>query len=199
MSFSASLERHRRSLLTIAFALGLAGIFAAISLPVGLFPVTSFPRIRIEVDAGSMPARQTLVEVTQPLEQVARAVPGAQEVTSTTSRGVGGDLRQFPLGLDMNQALLRVGRGVRADAARSASGTSYDAIQMSPNVLMPFVSYALISETVSPSDAAPAGAVPDRPAAHGHPGYPTRRRARRSDARRSQVSVDSAIGCAPMA
>ena len=65
MSFSASLERHRRSLLTIAFALALAGIFAAISLPVGLFPVTSFPRIRIEVDAGSMPARQMLVEVTR--------------------------------------------------------------------------------------------------------------------------------------
>ncbi len=31
-------------------------------------------------------------------------------------------------------------------------GTSYDIIQMSPNVIMPFVSYALISKSVSPSD-----------------------------------------------
>ncbi|MGH8291023.1 MAG: efflux RND transporter permease subunit [Steroidobacteraceae bacterium] len=86
MSFSAWIERHRRSLLTVAFALALAGAFAAITLPVGLFPVTSFPRIRVEVDAGSMPAKQMLIDVTEPLEQVARAVPAAREVTSTTSR-----------------------------------------------------------------------------------------------------------------
>jgi len=68
MSFSAWVESHRRSLLTVVFALAVAGVFAAISLPVGLFPVTSFPRIRVEVDAGTMPARQMLVEVTEPLE-----------------------------------------------------------------------------------------------------------------------------------
>jgi multidrug efflux pump subunit AcrB len=152
MSFSASLERHRRSLLTIAFALGLAGIFAAISLPVGLFPVTSFPRIRIEVDAGSMPARQTLVEATEPLEQVARAVPGAQEVTSTTSRGSAEIFVNFPWGYDMNQALLAVDAAFAQQLPSLPPGTSYDIIQMSPNVIMPFVSYALISKSVSPSD-----------------------------------------------
>ncbi|HEV7139394.1 MAG TPA: efflux RND transporter permease subunit, partial [Steroidobacteraceae bacterium] len=87
MSFAGWIEQHRRSLLFVAFALAAAGIFAAISLPVGLFPVTSFPRIRVEINVGAMPARQMLVTVTEPLEQVARAVPGAQDVTSTTSRG----------------------------------------------------------------------------------------------------------------
>ena len=67
MSFAEWVERHRRSLLTVAFALALAGVYAAISLPVGLFPVTSFPRIRIEVSTGSMPARQMLIDVTEPL------------------------------------------------------------------------------------------------------------------------------------
>ncbi len=152
MSFSASLERHRRSLLTIAFALGLAGIFAAISLPVGLFPVTSFPRIRVEVDAGSMPARQMLVEATEPLEQVARAVPGAQDVTSTTSRGSAEIFVNFPWGYDMNQALLAVDAAFAQQLPSLPQGTSYDIIQMSPNVIMPFVSYALISKSVSPSD-----------------------------------------------
>ncbi|HEX4266944.1 MAG TPA: efflux RND transporter permease subunit [Steroidobacteraceae bacterium] len=152
MSFSTSLERHRRSLLTIAFALGLAGIFAAISLPVGLFPVTSFPRIRIEVDAGSMPARQMLVEATEPLEQVARAVPGAQEVMSTTSRGSAEIFVNFPWGYDMNQALLAVDAAFAQQLPSLPQGTSYDIIQMSPNVIMPFVSYALTSKSVSPSD-----------------------------------------------
>jgi multidrug efflux pump subunit AcrB len=152
MSFAAWIERHRRSLLTIAFALALAGVFAAISLPVGLFPITSFPRIRVEIDAGSMPARQMLVEVTEPLEQVARAVPGAQEVTSTTSRGSAEVFVNFPWGYDMNRALLAVDAAFAQELPSRPRGTSYDIIQMSPNVIMPFVSYALISKSVSPSE-----------------------------------------------
>jgi multidrug efflux pump subunit AcrB len=152
MSFSAWVERHRRSLLTVAFALALAGVFAAISLPVGLFPVTSFPRIRVEVDAGSMPAKQMLIDVTEPLERVARAVPGAEDVTSTTSRGSAEIFVNFPWGYDMNQALLAVDAAFAQELPSLPQGTSYDIIQMSPNVIMPFVSYALISKGVSPSD-----------------------------------------------
>src|SRR5579872_6054413 len=152
MSFAAWVEHHRRSLLTVAFALALAGVFAAISLPVGLFPVTSFPRIRVEIDAGSMPARQMLVEVTEPLEKVARAVPGAQEVTSTTSRGSAEVFVNFPWGYDMNQALLAVDAAFAQELPSLPQGTSYDIIQMSPNVIMPFVSYALVSKSISPSD-----------------------------------------------
>ena len=152
MSFSAWVESHRRSLLTVAFALALAGVFAAISLPVGLFPVTSFPRIRVEVDAGSMPAKQMLIDVTEPLEQVARAVPGAQDVTSTTSRGSAEIFVNFPWGYDMNRAVLAVDAAFAQKLPSLPQGTSYDIIQMSPNVIMPFVSYALVSKSVSPAD-----------------------------------------------
>ena len=50
MTFARVLESHRGALLSVAFALALAGLFAGDRLPVGLFPVTSFPRIRIEVE-----------------------------------------------------------------------------------------------------------------------------------------------------
>src|SRR6185437_457366 len=119
--------------------------------PVGLFPVTSFPRIRLEISAGSMPARQTLIEVTQPLEEAARAVPGAIDVVSTTSRGSAEIFVDFPWGSDMNQALLRVDAAIAQTLSDLPAGTSYDAIQMSPNVLMPFASYALVSDQVSPA------------------------------------------------
>ena len=65
------LERHRGALLCVAAALAMAGLMVGLSLPVGLFPITSFPRVRVEISAGSMPARQTLIEVTQPLEEAA--------------------------------------------------------------------------------------------------------------------------------
>ncbi|MDE2449411.1 MAG: efflux RND transporter permease subunit [Gammaproteobacteria bacterium] len=148
MSFSTWIERHRRSLLFVAFALALAGVFAAIRLPVGLFPITSFPRIRVEISVGAMPANQMLVDVTAPLEAVARAVPGAQNVTSTTSRGAAEIFVDFPWGFDMNQALLAVDAAFAQELPALPQGTTYDVIQMSPNIIMPFVSYALISKTV---------------------------------------------------
>jgi multidrug efflux pump subunit AcrB len=150
--FIRLLEGHRGPLLCVAFALALAGLFAGIELPVGLFPVTAFPRIRIELNAGSMPAKQMLIDVTQPLEKVARAVPRAINVVSTTSRGSAEIFVDFPWGSDMTEALLRVDTAFAQTQPDLPAGTTYDAIQMSPNVIMPFVSYALISDQVSPAD-----------------------------------------------
>ncbi len=151
MTFARFLERHRGPLLCVAVALGLAGLYAGSALPVSLFPVVSFPRIRIEVSTGSMPARQMLIDVTQPLEEVARAVPGAVEVVSTTSRGSAEIFVDFPWGSDMDQALLRVDSAFAQKLPELPAGTTYEAIQMSPNVLMPFVSYALVSDQIAPA------------------------------------------------
>ena len=149
--FARLLDHHRRPLLSVAVAVALAGLFVGIVLPVGLFPVTSFPRIRIEVSVGSMPSKQMLIDVTEPLEEVARAVPGAVDVVSTTSRGSAEIFVDFPWGFDMNQALLRIDAAFAQKLPDLPPGTAYDAIQMSPNAIMPFVSYALISTKESPA------------------------------------------------
>lgn len=151
MTLASWLHRYRLPVLCIAFLLTLAGLYAAVSLPVGLFPLTSFPRIRIEVNAGSMPAKQMLVDVTEPLEAAARAVSGAQNVSSTTSRGTAEIFVDFPWGSDMNRALLSVDSAFAQKLPNLPQGTTYDAIQMSPNVIMPFVSYALLSDQVPPT------------------------------------------------
>lgn len=151
MSLPSWLHQHRVPVLFVAFALTLAGIYAAISLPVGLFPVTSFPRIRIEVSSASMPARQMLVDVTEPLEVVARSVPGAVGVTSTTSRGSAQIFVNFPWGSDMNQALTSIDSAFARKVPDLPGGTGYSASQMSPNAVMPFVSYALLSDKISPA------------------------------------------------
>src|SRR6185312_9389752 len=92
------------------------------------------------------------VDVTQPLEQVGRAVSGAVYVESTTSRGSAEIFIDFPWGWDMQRALLAV-QGAFAQALPDLpQGTGFDVLQMSPTAIMPFVSYALISDTVSPSD-----------------------------------------------
>jgi multidrug efflux pump subunit AcrB len=146
MSLATWIEHHRRSLLFVAGALGLAGIYGGVTLPVGLFPVVQFPRIRVEIETGMMPARQMLVSVTEPLEEAARAVPGATGITSTTSRGAAQIFVEFPWGSDMRQALLGVDAAFAQKQPELPPGTRYQALQMSPNAIMPFVSYALISK-----------------------------------------------------
>lgn len=148
MNFVNWVESHRRSLLFVAFALTAAGIFAAVNLPIGLFPTVSFPRIRVELDCGTMPAKQMLVDITEPLEEVGRAVPGAVDVKSTTSRGSAEIFIDFPWGTDMRQALLNVDAAFAQKLPDLPSGTGYDALQMSPNAVMPFISFALISKEV---------------------------------------------------
>jgi multidrug efflux pump subunit AcrB len=152
MNYIAGLTRHARAILFVIFALAIAGVYAGVALPVGLFPVTSFPRIRIEISTGSMPAKQMLIDVTEPLEEAARAVPGAVDVTSTTSRGTAEIFVDFPWQADMNQALLATDAAFAQKLPDLPAGTSYDILQMSPNAIFPFVSYALISDQVSSAD-----------------------------------------------
>ena len=69
------LAAHRRSVLFLFAVATLAGLFAAVRLPVSLFPRIDFPRIVVSVDAGERPSDQMVVEVTRPLEQALRGVP----------------------------------------------------------------------------------------------------------------------------
>jgi len=152
MNFVDWIGRHRRVLLFVAFALTLAGVMAAITLPIQLFPTVNFPRIRVEVNSGEMPANTMLIKVTEPLEKVARAVPGALNVESTTTRGSAEIFVDFPWGYNMTNALLRVETALAQKLPDLPPGTGYDVLQMAPNAIMPFISFALISNTVSPAE-----------------------------------------------
>ena len=144
MRFGVFADRHRRSILTLAAALALAGIAAALSLPIGLYPEVSFPRVRINIDAGSQPAAQMVLQTTQPVEQALRAVPGVRDVLSTTSRGAAQLTVDFTWGTDMTAATL----AVNAVMAQSLHGVAYTVLRMTPEVF-PFMAYALTSPQVS--------------------------------------------------
>ncbi len=149
MNFVGWVEHHRRSLLFVVVALAVAGAYAATVMPVGLFPVVSFPRIRVEVDSGTRPPRQQLLDVTAPIEAALRQISQVEDVKSTTSRGSTEIFVDFPWGTNMKQALLGVQSSLSQILPNLPAGTSYDAIQMLPNVLMPFSAYSLTSSTVS--------------------------------------------------
>ncbi len=148
MSFTAWAHSHARSILFLLSALALAGAVASVSLPVALFPQVSFPRVRITLDAGDRPAEQMTVEVTTPVEEAVRAIPGVRSVRSTTSRGTSEISVNFNWGEDMVSAMLQCQSQVNKILPSLPSGTSFEVERMDPTVF-PVIAYSLTSDSHS--------------------------------------------------
>ncbi len=149
MSFAGFVARHTRSIVLVAAALTLAGVLAGFSLPIGLFPQTSFPRILVNLEAGSRPANQTALLVTRPAEMAVRSVPGVLDVRSSTSRGSAQLAINFDWGTDMVASTLQVASAVSQILPSLPPGTIYRTFRMTPTVY-PIISYALLSDSLSP-------------------------------------------------
>ncbi len=148
MSFTAWAHSHARSILFLLGALALAGAGASFSLPVSLFPQVSFPRVRITLDAGDRPAEQMTVEVTTPVEEAVRAIPGVRNLRSTTSRGTSEISVNFNWGEDMISAMLQCQSQVNKILPSLPPGTSFEVERMDPTVF-PVIAYSLTSDSHS--------------------------------------------------
>lgn len=143
------LERHARSVVVVALALALTGVVTAFGLPVGLFPQVAFPRVVVDLNAGSRPADQTALLVTRPIEEAVRGVPGVQNVRSGTSRGTAQISIDFGWGRDMTASTLLVDAAVQQVLPTLPTGTTYGVRRMDPTVF-PIISYALTTTSLSP-------------------------------------------------
>lgn len=135
---------HRRSIL---FALGLfamAGFFVIYSTPVSLFPQVTFPRVVISLNAGDMPAERMAVQVTWPVEEVVRAVPGVLTVRSSTSRGSADIAINFKWGEDMVSSMLQVASAINQVRTTLPASLTFAVRRMDPTVF-PVLGYSLIS------------------------------------------------------
>ena len=146
--FAAFLARQQKAILFLMASLALAGAVGALSLPVGLFPRTSFPRVRINISAGARPAHQMMLQVTKPVERALRAIPGVRSVRSTTSRGSMQAFIDFAWGTKMGQATLQVDARLSQLLPDLPKGTRYEVRRMDPTVF-PIIAYALTSHSVS--------------------------------------------------
>jgi CzcA family heavy metal efflux pump len=143
------LQRHSRSILLLTVLLAAAGVWAALSLPVSLFPNIEFPRIIVNVNAGDRPVDRMIVEVTQPLERALRGVPNVVDIRSTSSRGSADVSVNFNWGTDMITALLQAQAAVNNLLPTLPSGTTFTARRLNPTVF-PMLGLALTSKTRDP-------------------------------------------------
>jgi multidrug efflux pump subunit AcrB len=148
VTFPAWLERHRRSILFLFVLIALAGLVSSPFLPVGLFPRTTFPRVVVSVDAGDRPADRMVLEVTRPIEERVRAVPGLRSLRSTTSRGTCEISINFDWGVDMISATLQVQTAISQIVKSLPAELSFEVRRMDPTVF-PIIGLSVTSKNAS--------------------------------------------------
>ncbi len=148
MTGTERLRRHRVSAIAIALALAAGGGALLPSLPVSLFPQTTFPRVVINADAGDRPADRMAVEVTRPLEEAVRAVPGVVRVRSTTSRGSCEVSLDLHWGLDIVSVALQVESAIAKLLPDLPAGFRFDVRRMDPTVF-PVIGLSLTSPSLT--------------------------------------------------
>ncbi|OCC15587.1 Cobalt-zinc-cadmium resistance protein CzcA/CusA [Dissulfuribacter thermophilus] len=148
MSFTHWMQRHHRFILFLITVLSVGGIVVSFQMPVALFPHVDFPRVVISLEAGDRPADQMVIEVTQPVEEAIRAVPGVRSVRSTTSRGSADISVNFDWGEDMVSAMLQVESYINQVRSSLPPGTSFTVRRMDPTVF-PVLAYSLTSDKLS--------------------------------------------------
>jgi CzcA family heavy metal efflux pump len=132
--FVSWLDTHRRSILFLFVVLAAGGIVSLTSLPIGLFPRTTFPRVVVSVDAGDRPAGRMVIEVTRPLEDAIRAVQGVRDLRSNSSRGACDISVNFDWGTNMIERTLMVEAAIARILPSLPAGTEYEVKRMDPTV-----------------------------------------------------------------
>ena len=166
---TAGLARHARALLLAALLLTLGGMLAATRLPVSLFPLISYPRVVVGVDAGERDAAQMAAEISRPIEIALRGVPGVSRIRSTTSRGSAEVALDFPWGQDMAAATLAVQGALAAVLPDLPQGARFEVRRSDPTVF-PVLGLALTSRSLDPQALRQLAELKVRPALTAVPG-----------------------------
>jgi multidrug efflux pump subunit AcrB len=80
------LDNHLPITLTLGCLL-IIGIYSFISMPKDVYPESQFPRFHVIVDVGFASMQETELNITRPLEEAFKTVPGVLEVRSVTEQG----------------------------------------------------------------------------------------------------------------
>ena len=145
------LNRLKMPVFFFLIALTLVGAYAALQVPIAVFPSTNFPRILISIDNGVMPVEQMQVTITRPIEDAVNSVPGLHLVRSTTSRGSAEVDLFFDWNTDMwltlelvNGAISRVQQELPSSVRISTTRLTFSSF--------PILGYALVTDPSAPKN-----------------------------------------------
>jgi CzcA family heavy metal efflux pump len=136
------LSRQRRLVYLVVALLGVAGIWAGLTLPSAIYPELNFSRVTIVAQGSTLGARQVVFSITRPLEEAVSIVPGVTRVRSHSIRGASEVSITFAPGTDMAYALQLVRARVNQVQEALPPGLDMQIEQQTPS-LFPILSYNL--------------------------------------------------------
>jgi CzcA family heavy metal efflux pump len=145
------ISEQKRAVLVLVALLCAAGLYAAWRLPSAIFPQTDFPRIVITVDNGVVPAQQTLVSVTRPVEEAMNGIPGITRIRSVTARGSCEVNLFFDWSVDIKQSLQLVQARLSQLTAQLPPPAEIRRVDRLTFAVFPVAGYSLTSETRDPA------------------------------------------------
>jgi len=145
------ISEQKRAVLVLVALLCAAGLYAAWQLPSAIFPQTDFPRIVITLDNGVVPAEQTLVSVTRPVEEAMNGIPGITRIRSVTARGSCEVNLFFDWSVDIRQSLQLVQARLSQLTAQLPPPAEIRRVDRLTFAVFPVAGYSLTSETRDPA------------------------------------------------
>jgi CzcA family heavy metal efflux pump len=142
MKIAGSVMRHRATVYLAVGLLTLGGLWALFTLPAGIYPEVTYPRIVVLARGGTFEADEMTVAVTRPLEEGVSGVIGLQRIRARTVRGSAELSLDFRPKTDMQFALSQV-QGRLASLRSSLPGdVDLSAERLDPSVF-PILQYEL--------------------------------------------------------
>src|SRR3954469_18507082 len=151
MTLAGLISEQKRAVLVVIALLCTAGIYAAWQLPSAIFPQTDFPRIVITLDNGVVPAQQTLVSVTRPVEEAMNGIPGITRIRSITARGSCEIDLFFDWSVDIKQSLQLVQARLSQLTASLPQTAAIRRVDRLTFAVFPVAGYSLTSRARDPA------------------------------------------------
>ncbi|MDQ3919683.1 MAG: efflux RND transporter permease subunit [Acidobacteriota bacterium] len=151
MTLAAVISEQKRAVLVLVALLCAAGVYAAWQLPIAIFPATDFPRIVIIIDNGVVPAQQTLVSVTRPVEEAMNGIPGTTRIRSVTQRGSCEVDLFFAWSVDIKQSLQLVQARLSQLTSALPPTAEIRRVDRLTFAVFPVAGYSLTSDTRDPA------------------------------------------------
>ena len=123
-------------------ALAVAGIYAMLHMPSGIYPEVAFPRIVVIVQTPGLAVKDVEVAVARPIEEAVNIVLGVTRVRSKSVRGAAEINIDFAPGTNMVQALNDIRARMAEVESQLPSGTSIITERQTPAVF-PIISFVV--------------------------------------------------------
>jgi CzcA family heavy metal efflux pump len=129
-------------ILLSTIALTVAGVFAMLHMPSGIYPEVAFPRIVVIVQSPGLAVKDVEIAVTRPIEEAVNVVLGVNRVRSKSVRGAAEIEIDFVPGTDMVQATNDVRARMADVESQLPPGTSTIVERQTPSVF-PIISFVV--------------------------------------------------------